>query len=145
MPSRQARSRDRIDAFRGFLADRLMEESALAAEQDAVEIDALITPKAADRALYEDFQRLTPFGIRKFGVPHQRAVTEHPQVAPVRHLDLREKDGAPGRTEDHCRLDTGGGKVGIGWLFGKGGGIVFDRAAFEIFGRHDPQMVSPQR
>jgi single-stranded-DNA-specific exonuclease len=53
---------DRIDLFRGFLADRLMEESALAAEQDAVEIDALVTPRAADRALYEDFQRLTPFG-----------------------------------------------------------------------------------
>jgi single-stranded-DNA-specific exonuclease len=53
---------DRIDAFRGFLADRLMEESARAAEQDAVEIDALVTPRAADRALYEDFQRLTPFG-----------------------------------------------------------------------------------
>jgi single-stranded-DNA-specific exonuclease len=27
-----------------------------------VEIDALVTPRAADRALYEDFQRLTPFG-----------------------------------------------------------------------------------
>ncbi|MGZ3273575.1 MAG: single-stranded-DNA-specific exonuclease RecJ [Caulobacteraceae bacterium] len=53
---------DKIDAFRGFLADRLMDESALAAEQDAVEIDALVTPKAADRALYEDFQRLIPFG-----------------------------------------------------------------------------------
>ena len=53
---------DKIDAFRGFLADRLMAESALAAEQDAVEIDALITPRGADRALYEDFQRLTPFG-----------------------------------------------------------------------------------
>jgi len=53
---------DAIDAFEGFLADRLMEESALAAEQDVVEVDALVTPKAADRALYEDFQRLTPFG-----------------------------------------------------------------------------------
>jgi len=51
-----------IAAFRGFLADRLMEESARAAEQDAVEIDALVTPRAADRALFEDFQRLTPFG-----------------------------------------------------------------------------------
>ncbi|HEY4031569.1 MAG TPA: single-stranded-DNA-specific exonuclease RecJ [Caulobacteraceae bacterium] len=53
---------DAIDAFRDFLADRLMDESALAAEQDAVEIDALVTPRAADRALWEDFQRLTPFG-----------------------------------------------------------------------------------
>jgi single-stranded-DNA-specific exonuclease len=53
---------DRIDAFRAFLADRLMEESARAAEADALEVDALITPRAADRALYEEFQRLTPFG-----------------------------------------------------------------------------------
>ena len=53
---------DGIEAFRSFLGDRLMEESALAAELDAVEIDALVTPRAADRALYEDFQRLTPFG-----------------------------------------------------------------------------------
>jgi single-stranded-DNA-specific exonuclease len=53
---------DKIDALRGFLGDRLMDESAIAVEQDAVEIDALVTPRAADRALYEDFQRLTPFG-----------------------------------------------------------------------------------
>jgi single-stranded-DNA-specific exonuclease len=53
---------DSIAAFRGFLGDRLMEESARAAELDAVEIDGLVTPRAADRALYEDFQRLTPFG-----------------------------------------------------------------------------------
>jgi single-stranded-DNA-specific exonuclease len=53
---------ENIPAFEGFLADRLMEESARAAEQDAVEIDALITPRAADRTLYEDFQRLGPFG-----------------------------------------------------------------------------------
>jgi len=53
---------DSVEAFRGFLGDRLMEESARAAELDAVEIDALVTPRAADRALYEDFQRLTPFG-----------------------------------------------------------------------------------
>ena len=53
---------DKIDTFRDFLADRLMQESALAAEQDTVEIDALVTPRAADRALYEDFQRLIPFG-----------------------------------------------------------------------------------
>jgi single-stranded-DNA-specific exonuclease len=52
---------DKIDAFRGYLLDKLMEESQLAAEQDCVDIDALITPRA-DRALYEDFQRLIPFG-----------------------------------------------------------------------------------
>jgi single-stranded-DNA-specific exonuclease len=53
---------DGIEAFRAFLLDRLMAESAVAAEQDCVEIDALVTPRAADRALFEDFQRLAPFG-----------------------------------------------------------------------------------
>jgi single-stranded-DNA-specific exonuclease len=53
---------DKIDAFREFLTERLMTESAVAAQMDVVEIDALISPRAADRALYEDFQRLTPFG-----------------------------------------------------------------------------------
>jgi single-stranded-DNA-specific exonuclease len=50
-----------IEAFRVFLLDRLMDESHRAAELDCVEIDALISPRA-DRALYEDFQRLIPFG-----------------------------------------------------------------------------------
>ena len=33
-----------------------------AAEADALDIDALVTTAGADRALYEDFQRLAPFG-----------------------------------------------------------------------------------
>ncbi len=53
---------DQVDALRTFLCERLAAESAQAAEADAVEIDALISPAAADRRLYEEFQRLTPFG-----------------------------------------------------------------------------------
>jgi single-stranded-DNA-specific exonuclease len=51
-----------IGAFTDFLCERLSRESAEASALDRVEIDALVTPKAADRALYEDFQRLAPFG-----------------------------------------------------------------------------------
>ncbi|MDT9156108.1 hypothetical protein, partial [Escherichia coli] len=51
-----------IPAFRAFIEERLAEESAAAAELDAVEVDALVTPAGANRGLYEDFQRLTPFG-----------------------------------------------------------------------------------
>jgi single-stranded-DNA-specific exonuclease len=53
---------DRTPDFRGFLNTFLRQEQADAALADAVEIDALITPKAASRGLYEDFQRLAPFG-----------------------------------------------------------------------------------
>ncbi|MBV9510929.1 MAG: single-stranded-DNA-specific exonuclease RecJ [Caulobacteraceae bacterium] len=48
--------------FREFLCSRLAEEGADAAAADGVDIDALITPAAARRELYEDFQRLQPFG-----------------------------------------------------------------------------------
>ena len=53
---------DRITEFEMFLNDALEAESTAAAEADCVEIDALITPASADRALHEDFQRLAPFG-----------------------------------------------------------------------------------
>jgi single-stranded-DNA-specific exonuclease len=53
---------DRIGDFTDFLCQALEAESASATAQDTVEIDALISPSGADRALYQDFQRLTPFG-----------------------------------------------------------------------------------
>jgi single-stranded-DNA-specific exonuclease len=95
---------DRIDGFRNFLADRLMQESALAAEQDAVEIDALVTPRAADRALYEDFQRLTPFGPGNpeplFAVAD--VVVEQPRLLRGGHV--------------RCVLAGGGGKLkAVAW------------------------------
>jgi single-stranded-DNA-specific exonuclease len=51
---------DLIPELREFLSLRLAEEQE--AQDDAIEIDALIAPSGADRALYDDFQRLTPFG-----------------------------------------------------------------------------------
>ncbi len=53
---------DAMPEFRAFLGDFLAQEMTLAAQADVVEIDALITPGGAGRPLYEDFQRLTPFG-----------------------------------------------------------------------------------
>jgi single-stranded-DNA-specific exonuclease len=52
----------RIDELRSWLNDRLAGESERAAEADCVEIDALVAPGAAGRAIYEDFQRMAPFG-----------------------------------------------------------------------------------
>lgn len=51
-----------IPDLRGFLEERLKDEMIDAAAADAVEIDALISPSGATRALWNDFQRLAPFG-----------------------------------------------------------------------------------
>ena len=53
---------DRIDALRTFLNLAMADEQVDAEAMDQVEIDALIDPGAATRALFEDFERLAPFG-----------------------------------------------------------------------------------
>jgi single-stranded-DNA-specific exonuclease len=53
---------DGVDRLRGFLCERLETDFMQAAAADAVEIDALVAPGGADRRLFEDFQRLAPFG-----------------------------------------------------------------------------------
>jgi single-stranded-DNA-specific exonuclease len=53
---------DGVDRLRAFLCERLETDFAIAAAADAVEIDALLAPGGADRRLFEDFQRLAPFG-----------------------------------------------------------------------------------
>lgn len=53
---------DRIGRLRDFLNDRLSGEQAQAEALDAVEIDALIEPRAATRALFDQFEALAPFG-----------------------------------------------------------------------------------
>lgn len=52
---------DAIPEFRAYLEAQLLEEQTEAAAQDTYEVDALIGT-GADRALYESFQRLAPFG-----------------------------------------------------------------------------------
>ncbi|OYW30046.1 MAG: single-stranded-DNA-specific exonuclease RecJ, partial [Caulobacter sp. 12-67-6] len=52
---------DSIPELRAFLEERLAGEME-AVGPEAVEIDALVQPRGVDRALYEDFQRLAPFG-----------------------------------------------------------------------------------
>lgn len=53
---------DTIPELRAFLCERLAAETEVAAAEDALEIDALITTRGADRALWQDFQRMAPFG-----------------------------------------------------------------------------------
>jgi single-stranded-DNA-specific exonuclease len=53
---------DGVGALRDFLNDRMAGEQATAEAMDAVEIDALIDPSAAGRALFDQFEQLAPFG-----------------------------------------------------------------------------------
>jgi len=48
--------------LRVFLSERLAAEAQAAIETDALEIDVLTSARGADRALYESFQALAPFG-----------------------------------------------------------------------------------
>jgi single-stranded-DNA-specific exonuclease len=53
---------DGVDALRDYLNAAMADEQVEAEAQDCVEIDVLIDPGAATRALLEDFERLAPFG-----------------------------------------------------------------------------------
>jgi len=53
---------DRIEELSDFLHARLKERRLEAAALDALEIDALVEPRAVDRALFDGFQKLTPHG-----------------------------------------------------------------------------------
>ena len=51
-----------IPEFRAFLCERLAGEMVEAEADDALEIDALVTPGAAARPLYDAFRAMEPFG-----------------------------------------------------------------------------------
>ena len=89
---------DKVDALEAFLCQHMGDDWAEASAADAVEIDALISPRA-DRALYEDFQRLAPFGP---GNPEPmfamgEVMVEHPTPMRGGHLRCTLGDGAGGR------------------------------------------------
>ena len=114
-----------VPELRGFLAERLAGEMVDAAAQDAVEIDALLAPGGATRALYEDFQRLAPYGPGNpeplFAVADARAERPiamrggHVRVTLVDSSGARLKAVAwrAGETEMGQRLLAGGGGVHV--------------------------------
>ncbi|MEO6339738.1 MAG: single-stranded-DNA-specific exonuclease RecJ [Caulobacteraceae bacterium] len=53
---------DAIPELRAFLSERLAAETALALAEEALDIDALVSPGGASRELLAEFQRLAPFG-----------------------------------------------------------------------------------
>ncbi|THD80913.1 MAG: single-stranded-DNA-specific exonuclease RecJ [Phenylobacterium sp.] len=116
---------DTIPELREFLCARLKDEADVAAAEDALEIDALVTTRACDRALWSDFQRLAPFGP---GNPEPvfaaaSARVERPMALKGGHVRCTLTDGSGGRlkavawrvaeTETGRRLLQEGGAVHV--------------------------------
>jgi single-stranded-DNA-specific exonuclease len=114
---------DRVDAFSAFLNERLEQEAADASAQDALDIDAVISARGADRSLLMAFERLAPFGPGNPEPVFALAGVRAEQVIPMRggHLrcNLVDPDGAKLKavawraadTALGARLMAGGGAV----------------------------------
>ncbi|QUD88954.1 single-stranded-DNA-specific exonuclease RecJ [Phenylobacterium montanum] len=117
--------RDAIPELRAFLCETLAAEREVAAALDVVEIDALVAPGAASRDLFEDFQRLQPFGPGNPEPMFAAADVRLEQVNMLRggHIRCQLSDGQRGRlkavawragdTELGRRLLSGGGTLHV--------------------------------
>jgi single-stranded-DNA-specific exonuclease len=90
---------DTIPELRAFLCERLAAESEIAATEDVIDIDALVTTRAADRTLWQDFQRMAPFGPGNvepsFALADVRV--ERPMALRGGHVRVTLTDGSGGR------------------------------------------------
>lgn len=116
---------DAIPELRAFLCDRLATETEVAAAEDGLDIDALVTTGGCDRALWQDFQRLAPFGPGNpepvFALADVRI--ERPMALRGGHVRCTLVDGSGGKlkavawrvedTETGRRLLTEGGAIHV--------------------------------
>ncbi|WP_372785855.1 single-stranded-DNA-specific exonuclease RecJ [Phenylobacterium sp.] len=116
---------DTIPELRAFLCERLAAESEIATAADALEIDALVTTRGCDRALWQDFQRMAPFGPGNveptFAAADVRV--ERPMALRGGHVRCTLTDGSGGKlkavawrvegSEAGRRLMTEGGAVHV--------------------------------
>lgn len=116
---------DTIPELREFLCARLKDEAEVAAAEDGLEIDALVTARACDRALWNDFQRMAPFGPGNpeplFAAADVRV--ERPMAMKGGHVRCTLTDGSGGRlkavawrvgdTEAGARLMQEGGAIHV--------------------------------
>lgn len=112
-----------IPELRAFLEQRLAGEMAMAAAEDALDIDAVVAPAAATRDLLAQFQRLAPFGPGNpepvFAVPDVRVERPIPMRGGHVRVTLVDSAGArlkavAWRAEDTDlgrRLLAGGGAM----------------------------------
>ncbi len=116
---------DTIPELRAFLNERMSAEQEVAAAEDGLDIDALITARGADRALWTDFQRLAPFGPGNpeplFAAADVRV--ERPMAMKGGHVRCTLTDGSGGKlkavawrvedTEAGRRLLSEGGAIHV--------------------------------
>ncbi|MFN3524111.1 MAG: single-stranded-DNA-specific exonuclease RecJ [Phenylobacterium sp.] len=116
---------DALTELDAFLCEALAQETESAAAEDALDIDALITARGADRVLLTDFQRLAPFGPGNpeplFAAADVRV--ERPMALRGGHVRLTLADASGGRlkavawrcedTELGRRLLSEGGAVHV--------------------------------
>lgn len=146
-------SGDRLGEVSAFLNQALAGERSAAAAMDVLEIDALIDPAAATRALFESFERLAPFGPANpepvFALDHIQA--REPVQMTGGHVRCRlvGPDGASVRAVAWRCADLPTGRA---LLSGQGGLIVAGRlkaddwngrrgVQFEIEDVADPRRI----
>jgi single-stranded-DNA-specific exonuclease len=112
-----------VPDFRAFLCERLSGEMVIAEAEDALDIDALVTPGAAARPLYEAFRALEPFGPGNPEPTFALADVRIERLTPLRggHLRCSLVDGrgkaikaVAWRCADTAigrRLEAGGGSI----------------------------------
>ncbi len=142
-----------IPDLRAFLCERLAGEMVEAAGLDAIEIDALVSPGGATRALYTEFQRLAPFGPGNpeptFAVADARI--ERPMMLKGGHIRCTLMDASGGRLK---AVAWRAGETAMGARIMAGGGAMHfvgrlkpddwqgrEAVELEIEDAADPRMV----
>jgi single-stranded-DNA-specific exonuclease len=144
---------DAIPELRAFLCGRLAAEAEIAAAADALEIDALVATRGCDRALWQDFQRMAPFGPGNvepmFAAADVRV--ERPMALRGGHVRCTLTDGSGGKlkavawrvegSEAGRRLMSEGGAVHVAGRLKPDDWQGRESVEFEIEDVADPRRV----
>ena len=144
---------DAIPELRAFLSERLAAETEQAVAADALEIDALVAPSAAGKALLDDFRRLEPLGP---GNPEPLFAAASVRVAEAMamrggHVRCTLTDGGgarlravawrAGETDLGRRLLAGGGALHVAGRLKVDDYMGRDGVQMEIEDAADPRMA----
>ncbi|WP_312164437.1 single-stranded-DNA-specific exonuclease RecJ [Phenylobacterium sp.] len=120
-----------IPDLRAFLNDKMSAEAEIAAAEDALDIDALVTAGGADRGLWQAFQAMAPFGPGNpepmFAAANVRV--ERPMALRGGHVRVTLTDG------------SGGGLKAVAWRAEEtelGRRLLNEAGAIHVAGRLKP-------